>query len=120
MIEQARQRQGLLGLVNLTWIQGDAEPLPLSDGLFSRVITRYAFHHFIDPKGVFAEMVGFVRPAGRITVCDVFADTAEQAELYDRLEKFRDRSHTMRCNSLNYSNYSPGSERYGRSSTATR
>jgi ubiquinone/menaquinone biosynthesis C-methylase UbiE len=94
MIEQARGRQQLLGLGNLTWVQGDAEPLPFPDRAFSNVITRYSFHHFSDPQRVLAEMVRVCRPGGRVTVCDVFTTSAEQADLYDRLEKFRDPSHT--------------------------
>lgn len=37
MIDQARERQRVLGLPNLTWLRGDAQPLPFSDGAFSRV-----------------------------------------------------------------------------------
>jgi ubiquinone/menaquinone biosynthesis C-methylase UbiE len=44
MIEQASVRQQSLGLANLSWVQGDAQPLPFPDGSFSRVITRYSFH----------------------------------------------------------------------------
>jgi ubiquinone/menaquinone biosynthesis C-methylase UbiE len=94
MIDQARARQSSLRLSNLTWIVGDAQPLPLPDVAFSRVITRYSFHHFSDTKGVFAEMVRCCKPGGRVTVCDVFTTSAEQAEAYDRLEKHRDPSHT--------------------------
>lgn len=94
MIEQARGRQHALGLTNLTWAVGDAQPLPFPDGSFSRVITRYTFHHFSDPAGVFAQMVRVCRPGGRVTVCDVFAASAAQGEAYDRLERYRDPSHT--------------------------
>jgi ubiquinone/menaquinone biosynthesis C-methylase UbiE len=94
MIDQARARQRSLGLANLAWVVGDAQPLPFPDGTFSRVITRYSFHHFADPAGVFAEMVRACRPGGRVTVADVFTTSPDQAEAYDRLEKFRDPSHT--------------------------
>jgi ubiquinone/menaquinone biosynthesis C-methylase UbiE len=94
MITQAIARQHSLGLSNVTWIQGDAQPLPLKGGTFSSVITRYSFHHFTDTAGVFAEMIRVCRPGGRVTVADVFTNSAEQAEAYDRLEKFRDPSHT--------------------------
>lgn len=94
MIEQACERQRSLGLQNVTWLQGDAQPLPFPEASFSRVITRYSFHHFTDPKGVLAEMVRVCRPGGRVTVCDVFTRSAEQSELYDRLEQHRDPSHT--------------------------
>ncbi|QEL16673.1 methyltransferase domain-containing protein [Limnoglobus roseus] len=39
-------------------------------------------------------MVRVCKPGGRVTVCDVFTTSAEQAELYDRLEQYRDPSHT--------------------------
>lgn len=94
MIEQAEARQGSLGLTNLTWAVGDAQPLAFSDAAFSRVVTRYTFHHFTDPAGVFAEMVRVCRPGGRVTVCDVFTASSEQGEAYDRLERYRDPSHT--------------------------
>jgi ubiquinone/menaquinone biosynthesis C-methylase UbiE len=94
MIEQARGRQQSLGLTNLTWVVGDAQPLPFPDASFSRVITRYSFHHFSDPPGVFAEMVRVCRPGGRVTVADVYTTSPEQAAAYDRLERFRDPSHT--------------------------
>src|SRR3984885_2322673 len=52
MIEQAEARQRSLGLANLTWAVGDAQPLAFPDAAFSRVITRYTFPHFTDPSGV--------------------------------------------------------------------
>jgi ubiquinone/menaquinone biosynthesis C-methylase UbiE len=94
MIGQAEARQRSLGLANLTWAVGDAQPLTFPDAAFSRVITRYTFHHFTDPAGVFAEMARVCRPGGRVTVCDVFTTTPEQGEAYDRLERYRDPSHT--------------------------
>src|SRR3954453_16201131 len=94
MIEQAEAWQKSLGLANLTWSVGDAQPLAFPDAAFSRVITRYTFHHFTDPAGVFAEMARVCRPGGRVTVCDVFTTSPEQGEAYDRLERYRDPSHT--------------------------
>lgn len=94
MIEQARSHQQSLVLTNVDFVVGDAHPLPFADKTFDRVITRYSFHHFTNPDLAFAEMVRVCRPGGRVTVCDVFTVTAEQAELYDRMEKHRDPSHT--------------------------
>jgi ubiquinone/menaquinone biosynthesis C-methylase UbiE len=94
MIDQARSRERSLGLTNLAWVVGDAQPLPFPEASFSRVITRYSFHHFPDPPGVFAEMVRVCRPGGRVTVADVYTTSPEQAAAYDRLERFRDPSHT--------------------------
>ena len=94
MIAQASERQRTLGLSNLTWVTGDAHPLPWPNASFSRVITRFSFHHFTSPEVVFAEMVRVCRGGGRVTVADVFTGSPEQAEAYDRLERWRDPSHT--------------------------
>jgi SAM-dependent methyltransferase len=93
MIDQARARQRSSGLTNLTWLVGDAVPLPFPDAAFSVVVTRYSFHHFLDPQAVLAEMVRVCRPGGRVAVIDVFTSSPEQAEAYNRVEKLRDPSH---------------------------
>jgi ubiquinone/menaquinone biosynthesis C-methylase UbiE len=93
MIEQARARQRSGGLTNLTWLVGDAVPLPFADAAFSAVVTRYSLHHFLDPRAVLAEMVRVCRPGGRVAVIDVFTRGPEQAEAYNWVEKLRDPSH---------------------------
>ena len=93
MIEQARARQAARGLKNLTWVVGDAVPLPFPDGAFSVVVSRYAFHHFLDTRAVLAEMARVYRPGGRLAVIDVFTSSPEQAEAYNCVEKLRDASH---------------------------
>jgi ubiquinone/menaquinone biosynthesis C-methylase UbiE len=57
-------------------------------------VTRYSFHHFLDPVAVLREMVRVCAPAGRIVVVDTCAseDAAKAAE-FNRLEKLRDPSH---------------------------
>jgi hypothetical protein len=45
MIEQARAKQQASGLTNLTWLVGDAVPLPFADASFTAVVARYSFHH---------------------------------------------------------------------------
>ena len=57
MIEQAQARQQGMGLTNLTWLIGDAAPLPFPDHRFSVVVSRFSFHHFLDPAAVLGEMV---------------------------------------------------------------
>ena len=56
MIERARALAAEQGLTNVSWKQGDVLPLPYADGSFSLVMSRFAFHHFLDPKAVLAEM----------------------------------------------------------------
>ena len=53
----------------------------------SAVITRYSFHHFLEPEAVLNEMVRVCRPGGRVAVVDVFMSTPEQSEAYNRMEK---------------------------------
>ena len=72
MIARAKQIQQERKLTNLTWQVGDVLPLPYPDASFSLVITRYTFHHFLDPRAVFAEMVRVcTRGEGRVLVADV-------------------------------------------------
>jgi ubiquinone/menaquinone biosynthesis C-methylase UbiE len=93
MIEQAKANQRTKGLTNLAWLVGDAVRLPFPDAAFSVVVTRYSFHHLLDPRAVLAEMVRVCRPGGRVSVVDVFTSSPEQAEAYNRVEKLRDPSH---------------------------
>ena len=94
MIDEARKRQQSMGLTNMAWKIGDVLPLPLPESSFSAVVTRYSFHHFLEPEAVLAEMVRVCQPGGRVAVVDVFMSTPEQAEAYNRMEKLRDASHT--------------------------
>ncbi len=92
MIEQAEERQKARGLANLSFQVGDVLPLPFPDASFSVVLTRYSFHHFLDPKAVLEEMVRVCKPGGKILVIDV-GQPPDKVEAYDRLEKLRDPSH---------------------------
>ena len=67
--------------------------MPFPDTAFSAVVTRYSFHHFLDPEAVLAEMVRVCRPGGRVAVIDVFTSSPEQAEACNHVEKLRDPSH---------------------------
>ena len=93
MIDQACKRQAEQGLSNLNWQVGDVLPLRNADNCFSRVITRYSFHHFLDPRAVLAEMIRVCRPGGLVLVADV-ALAPDKADAYDRMERMRDPSHT--------------------------
>jgi SAM-dependent methyltransferase len=93
MIEEAGRRQQEKKLENVTWTVGDAVPLPFPDNSFSLVITRYSFHHLLDPRRALQEMIRVCKPGGRVLVADV-AMPAEKAAAYDRLEILRDPSHT--------------------------
>jgi ubiquinone/menaquinone biosynthesis C-methylase UbiE len=92
MIEQARGLQGKKQLENLTWQVGNVLPLPFPEASFSVVLTRYSFHHFLNPEAVLAEMVRVCRKGGRVMVADVVLPP-EKAGAYNRMERLRDPSH---------------------------
>lgn len=94
MIDRARALQQEKGLTNVSWQVGDVLPLPYVDDSFSLVVSRYAFHHFLDPGAVLAEMARVCRPGGKVAVIDVMASPdPEKAAAYNSMEKLRDPSH---------------------------
>jgi SAM-dependent methyltransferase len=94
MLERARALAQAQGLGNVSWQLGDVLPLPYADASFSIVTSRFAFHHFLDPRAVLAEMTRVCRPGGRVVVVDTEAspDPVKAAE-FNRMEKLRDPSH---------------------------
>ncbi len=93
MIEQATKRQEAQHLHNVSWKIGKVLPLPFPEAQFSIVLTRYSFHHFLDPMAVLVEMVRVCKPGGKVMVVDAVLP-AEKADAYNRMEKLRDPSHT--------------------------
>jgi SAM-dependent methyltransferase len=90
----ARAREVTAALGNVTLDQGDVLPLPYPDAAFSIVVSRFAFHHFADPRAVLAEMRRVCRPGGRVVVCDLTAsDDPAKAAAFHRIEMLRDPSH---------------------------
>ena len=94
MIERALALAAEKSLRNVTWQVGDVLPLPYPDDAFSLVVSRFAFHHFPEPRAVLAEMKRVCAPGGRVVLVDVAAseDPAKAAAL-NRMEKLRDPSH---------------------------
>src|SRR3954470_8133313 len=95
MIGKAREHAAALGLTNVNWHVGDVLPLPFADRSFSVVVSRFAFHHFVDPLGVLREMARVCTRPGRIVVADMAAsDDPVRAAALNRMERLRDPSHT--------------------------
>jgi SAM-dependent methyltransferase len=92
MLERARARAARLGLTNVHFDPGDCTQLPYADASFSRVVTRYSFHHLLEPALTLREMLRVCRPGGTITVCDA-SPARDQRDAYNRMEKLRDPSH---------------------------
>lgn len=95
MLDTARKASAEQGLANVTWDRGDVTTLPYADGAFTIVVTRFSFHHFLDPLGVLREMVRVCAPGGRIVVADSCpSEDKAKAAAFNRLELLRDPSHT--------------------------
>jgi ubiquinone/menaquinone biosynthesis C-methylase UbiE len=94
MLDRARTVAREKSLSNVTWDQGQATSLPYADGTFTIVVTRFSFHHFIEPLTVLKEMVRVCAPGGRVLVADMHTstDSAKGAE-FNRMELLRDPSH---------------------------
>jgi len=92
MIDQAREKGRGNNLSNVSWKITNAVPLPFDNDSFSLVITRYSFHHFLEPEKALEEMIRVCKPGGRVLVADVCVKD-EHSTKYDRMEKIRDDSH---------------------------
>jgi ubiquinone/menaquinone biosynthesis C-methylase UbiE len=94
MIHRARALATQQGLANVAFHVGDVSPLAFPDGAFSIVVARFAFHHFLDPAAVLAEMRRVCRPGGRVAVADLMASPdPARAAAFHRMEILRDPSH---------------------------
>ncbi len=94
MLDRARALAQRKGLGNVTWDQGDVQSLPYRDATFSIVVSRFTFHHFLDPLAVLKEMRRVCAPGGRVVVADVEAASDPiKAHEFNRMEKLRDPSH---------------------------
>ena len=94
MLDRCRALAGDKGLANVSWEQGDVQSLPYADATFSIVVSRFTFHHFLQPLAVLKEMVRVCAPGGRIVVADVDAAADRvKADEFNRMEKLRDPSH---------------------------
>lgn len=94
MLDRARAVAREKSLSNVSWDLGQATTLPYANGAFTLVVTRFSFHHFIEPVAVLKEMIRVCAPGGRVLVADMHTSTdfAKGAE-FNRMELLRDPSH---------------------------
>ena len=93
MIEQAKLLQKRKMLSNMKWDIGDvSRQLPYPSNSFSVVVTRFSFHHFLNPLSVLIEMNRVCNIGGQIIVIDP-TPPPDKAEMYNHVEKLRDPSH---------------------------
>ena len=95
MLEAGRIEAKRAALKNVVFMQADAASLPFLDASFDIVVSRFAVHHFEDPRVQIGEMRRCLRMGGRLAIADLVCDPdAEVAEFQNHLERLRDPSHT--------------------------
>jgi len=76
MLKQAlgkgQQSQGLLLGQPAVYVQGDAESLPLPEGVFDWVLCNAVFPHFPDQLRALAELRRVLRAGGHLVICHAF------------------------------------------------
>lgn len=96
MLARGRKFIARAGITNVTFREGVVQDLPFEDDRFDIVSSRYAFHHFADPKPVISEMARVCKPGGHVIVVDIIVPDEQTAAEYNYYEWLCDRSHT-RC-----------------------
>ncbi len=93
MLDRALQLQSERGLENIGWTLGESSRLPFESETFDRVVTRFSFHHYLDPSKALEEMKRVCRRGGIVMVADV-APRLEMQDRFNHWERLRDPSHT--------------------------
>jgi SAM-dependent methyltransferase len=65
LLERARENAGIMNF-EVTWIEGDAEALPLSDGKFDFVVSQFGHMFAPRPHVAIREMLRVLKPGGTI------------------------------------------------------
>jgi ubiquinone/menaquinone biosynthesis C-methylase UbiE len=99
MLERAKRLQAENRLPNLNWASGESTALPFADDSFDRVVTRFSFHHYLEPQAAITEMMRVCKPGGVLLVVDV-APSPDAQEHFNHWEVLRDPSHTCALTEL--------------------
>jgi len=96
MLETGERFVEQLEIPNTSFQKGIVQDLPFERESFDIVSSRYAFHHFADPRPVIAEMVRVCRTGGHLMIVDIVVPDDAMATEYNYYEWLCDQSHT-RC-----------------------
>ena len=100
MLDAGKKSNEEKGIMNASYVLGNAECIPFEDAHFDAVITRLSFHHFSNPEKVMSEIARVLKPGGVAAIVDMIPPFEENREKFDHLEILRDPSH-VRCYTVN-------------------
>ena len=83
MLELARKNQASLGLINVEFVKGELESMPLPGDSYDVIISNCVVCLSPDKDSVFNESFRVLAPGGRIHLSDVLALTAEGPAVTD-------------------------------------
>ena len=92
MLERAKRLKTERQLTNVDWALGESTALPFQDNFFDRVVTRFSFHHYLEPQVAIIEMMRVCKPGGIVLIADV-APHPEAQDRFNQWEILRDPSH---------------------------
>jgi len=102
MIQQAKSLQQKNNLNNMKWDISDvSNNLPYLTGSFSIVVSRYIFHHLLNPLSVLIEMNRVCTAGGLVIVIDP-TPASDKVTMYNIVEKLRDPSHVKALTDSEY------------------
>jgi SAM-dependent methyltransferase len=101
MLERAHRYQAEQQVDNVEWQLGSSTGLSFADNTFDCAVTRFSFHHFLDPLVALREMKRVTKPGGTVLVCDVAPRPEAQAS-FNHWEILRDPSHTRALTQIEF------------------
>ena len=93
MLEKGRALAEQRGL-DMAFHQGDAEALPYPNASFDAASSRFAAHHFPDPRRALSEILRVLRPNGTFLLSDIVSYDEPSADTFlQAMELLRDPFH---------------------------
>jgi len=92
-VDANRRRAELEGHHNLDFVECRGTELPFGDGEFFGVVSRYAFHHFPNPRASAAEISRVLRTGGFCVIADPVPDALDEPDFINRFAGLKNDGH---------------------------